>query len=269
MLAIPRLLRFAAALLAAGAFLATPVALGADITDIGYVDQEALAQVPRFASANRELVAYKAQLDRQFAQQVRGARSPSDQARIAQDFQNRFAERQRQTLGPLFARAQVAVASVAASKGLSVVLDKRIVVFGGRDITKDVIDLVTGFADPVPPVNTPPPSRVGWVDQTQIDALPKVKAAEDAFAKYQADQQKIAQDKMRGAKNDADRSKVMTDYQAAIAAEQKKDLQPVIDRTRGVVADVARKRNLILVVDRNNIIYGGTDVTADVTAALK
>jgi len=269
MLAVPGLLRFAAALLATVAFLATPLALGADITDIGYVDQEALAQIPRFAAANRDLTAYKASLDRQFAQQVRSAHSQSDQARIAQDFQNRFAERQRQTLGPLFARAQVAVASIAASKSLSVVLDKRIIVFGGRDITKDVVDLVTGFADPVPPVNTPPPSRVGWVDQTQIDALPKIKAAEETFAKAQGDQQKIAQDKMRGAKTDADRSKVMADYQAAIAAEQKKDLQPVIDRTRGVVADVARKRNLILVVDRSNIIYGGTDVTADVTAALK
>lgn len=256
-------------LLALGVLFGVPSVLAADVTDIGYVDQEALASVPRFAAANRQVAAYKADLDRQFARAVRSARSPEDQARIAQDFQNRFAERQRQILGPLFGRAQVAVASVAASKGLSVVLDKRIVVFGGQDITKNVVDLVTGVADPVPPVNTPPPSRVGWIDQAQINAIPSVKSAEEAFAKFQSDQQRQAQEKMRGAKTDADRSKIMTDYQSAVAAEQKKDLQPIVDRTKSVVSDVAHKRNLILVVDRGNIIYGGTDVTADVTAALK
>jgi Skp family chaperone for outer membrane proteins len=257
------------AVLLALAVGAAPRALGADVTDIGYLDQQALATIPRYAAANRELMTYKANLDRQFAQQIRTARTASDQARIVQYFQNRFAERQRALFGPLLARAQVAVAQVAASKGLSVVLDKRIVIVGGQDITKDVIDLLSGVADPVPPVNTPPPSRVGWIDQTQIDALPKIKAAEDAFARFQADQERIAQDKMKGAKTDADRSKIMADYQNAIDAEQKKDLQPIIDHTRSVVADIAKKKNLILVVDRSNIIYGGTDITNDVKAALQ
>ena len=260
---------YAVALFLLVVLLGTPRALGADVTDIGYVDQEALASIPRFATANRQVAAYKADLDRQFAQQMRAARSAADQARITQDFQQRYAERQRQILGPQFARAQVAVASIAASRGLSVVLDKRIVIFGGQDITKNVVDLVNGIADPVPPVNTPPPSRVGWIDQAQINALPSVKAAEETFAKAQADQQRQAQDKMKDAKTDADRQKIMTDYQTAVAAEQKKDIQPIIDHTKSVVTDVAHKRNLILVVDRGNIIYGGTDVTADVTAALK
>jgi Skp family chaperone for outer membrane proteins len=35
------------------------------------------------------------------------------------------------------------------------------------------------------------------------------------------------------------------------------------------MSDVAHKRNLALVIDRANIIYGGTDITADVTAELK
>jgi outer membrane protein len=257
---------FAALIVAA---LGTPRALGADNLDIAYVDQSALAAIPSFAAANRQVAAYKAELDKQFAQDMRNARSPADQARIAQDFQNKFAERQRQLFGPLYARAQVAVASVASSKNLSVVLDKRIVIFGGADITKDVVDLVTGVADPVPPVSTPPPSRVGFVDQAQINALPKFKAAEEVFAKFQADQQKAAQDKMKDAKTDADRQKIMTDYQGAMTNEQKTTLQPLVDRTTSAVADVAHKRNLILVVDRANIIYGGTDITADVLAALK
>lgn len=264
-----RLRRHVLAALVLALALGTPRVLGADIVGIGYVDQSALAAIPRFAAANRELVAYHADLDKQFAQQLKGVRSAADQARLAQTFQARFTDRQRSLLGPLFARAQVAVASVASSKNLSVVLDKRIVVYGGQDITKDVVSLVSGVADPVPPVNTPLPSRVGYVDQLQIDALPKVRAAQDTFNAFQAGQQRAAQDKLRGAKTDADRSQIMAQYQSALDGEQKKVIQPLIDQEQSVIADVAKKRNLILVVDRNNVIYGGTDVTADVTAALK
>ena len=35
------------------------------------------------------------------------------------------------------------------------------------------------------------------------------------------------------------------------------------------MSSVAQKRGLILVIDRGNVIYGGTDITADVTSALK
>lgn len=251
------------------AAIGTPRVLGADVTDVAYVDQTALGALPKFAAANRDLAAYHAQLDKQFAADMRSARTQDDQARISQEYQDKFADRQRQELGPLFARAQVAVASVASSKNLSVVVDKRIVIYGGQDITKDVVDLVTGVGDPVPPVSTPPPSRVGFVDQSAIGAVPKIAAAQQSFMKYQADQQHAAQEKMRAAKTDADRSKIMTDYQNAIDAEQKSILQPVVNQTTSVIADVAKKKNLILVIDRGNIIYGGTDITSDVTAALK
>ena len=42
-----------------------------------------------------------------------------------------------------------------------------------------------------------------------------------------------------------------------------------MDQTRSVIGDVAKKKGLVLVIDRNNIIYGGEDITADVTAGFK
>ena len=65
---------------------------------------------------------------------------------------------------------------------------------------------------PVPPVNTPPPSTVGWVDQSQVDALDSFKAAQDQFVKYGQDQQRATQDKLKGAKTQDDRNKIMVDY---------------------------------------------------------
>jgi len=132
-----------------------------------------------------------------------------------------------------------------------------------------VRDLLTGVGDPVPPQSTPGPSKVGYVDQAAIDATPKVKAATDDFAKYRQDQDKIFGDKLRAAKTDADRDAIYRDYRKTLDDKQTQVLKPVVDQTRSVIADVAKTRGLVLVVDKGNVVFGGTDVTKDVTDKLK
>ncbi|MEO6990363.1 MAG: OmpH family outer membrane protein [Candidatus Baltobacteraceae bacterium] len=259
--------------LALAAFVAAALALGpatlaADVTDVGFVDQQALAGVKSFTAANQQLAAYKAQLDRQFAAAVKG-KNQADAQRIAQSYQMKLATRQRDVFGPLFARAQVAIASVASSRNLSVVVDKRIVIVGGQDITKDVTDLLSGVGEPVPPVNTPPPSEIGYVDQAQIDAVPSLKTANEAFAKFRADQQQAVQAKLKAAKTDQERQSLMSDYQKTLSDKQHQSIDPLVDKTRNAIATVAKKRGLVLVIDKGNLIYGGTDITGDVTSSLK
>ena len=140
---------------------------------------------------------------------------------------------------------------------------------GGQDVTGAVIDLLSGVGEPVPPVNTPPPSTVGFVDQTQIDTVPKLKSANDDFNKFRTTEQQQAQAKLRSAKTDTDRQAIVTATQKAIADKQHQLIDPLVDQTRGVIADIARKRGLVLVIDKVNRIYGGTDITTDVTNALK
>lgn len=260
-----RLLAFAAAV---AALLAAPAVLADGVTDVGFVDQSALANLPAFVQANQQLQTFGANLQRQFVARARGA-SPAQQQQLGQQFQQQIADKQREVLGPLFHKAQVAIANVASSKNLSIVIDKRVIIVGGTDITGDVRDLLTGAGDPVPPVSTPPPSTVGYVDQQQIDAVPSIKSVADAFAKYKADQDRQTAIKLRAAKTDADRSAILKDYQAQLQAKQTAMLKPLVDKTKSAMSGVAQKRNLALVIDRSNVIYGGTDITADVTAALK
>jgi outer membrane protein len=254
--------------LVAAAFLAAPAALADDVTDIGYVDQSQLATLPAFVQADRQLQTYGSNLQRQYIGRARGA-SQAQQQQLSQEFQSQMADKQRQVLGPLFHKAQVAIASVASSKNLSIIVDKRIIIFGGQDITPNVRDLLTGIGDPVPPVSTPPPSTVGYVDQSQIDAVPSIKSAADDFAKFKADEDRQTAAKLRAAKTDTDRSAILKDYQSQLESKQTSTIKPLIDKTKNAMADVAHKRNLVLVVDRTNVIYGGTDITADVTAELK
>jgi outer membrane protein len=269
MLDIKRKLGVALAALMAVATLGAPASLAADVTDIGFVDQAALSSLPSFQNAAKQLAAYKAQLDKQFAQRLKGVHDQNVQARIAQEFQNKFGAKQQELMAPLFARAQVAIASVASSRNLSVIVDKRIIIVGGQDVTSAVADLLMGPGDPIPPVNTPPPSTVGFVDQTQIDAVPKLKAANDAFQKFQADQQQQVQTKMKAAKTDADRQQILKDAEAALEAKKKDLIDPLVDQTRNAIASVAKTKGLLLVIDRTNLIFGGTDITSDVTNQLK
>jgi outer membrane protein len=249
-------------------FTTAPAVLAQETTDIGYVDQNALSAIPTFTAAKKQIDAYGADLQKSYIARARGA-SPAEQQRLSAEFQQKIADKQRQLLGPIFSRAQVAIASVASSHNLSIVVDKQIIIVGGQDITGPVRDLLTGVGEPVPPVNTPPPSSVGYVDQAAIDALPSMKSAADDFQKFKATQDQQTSVKFKAAKTQADRDAILKDYQKTLTDKQNQTLKPLVDKTRDAMASVAQKKGLVLVVDRSNIIYGGTDITADVTSALK
>lgn len=258
----------AAATLAA--FLAAPAAIAADLTDVGFLDQAAVGALPQFQQANKQIADFKAGLDRQYAAAMKSAKSDADRQKISAQFQQKFVDKQREVLGPLFGRAQTAIARISADQKLSVVVDKRIVVFGGTNITKNVIDLINGPGAVVPPTATPPPSEIGFVDQSQIDQVPKIKSANDDFLKYASDQRQAALKQMQAAKNNPQQQQqIFQNYQKALSAQQDKTLKPLVDQTRSAMGKVAQQKNLILVIDRSDIIYGGTDITQDVQNALK
>ncbi|MDQ6932322.1 MAG: hypothetical protein M3160_04000 [Candidatus Eremiobacteraeota bacterium] len=258
-----------AALLVLCALIAAPVALAADVTDVGVIDQAAIGSLKSFAGANRDLARYKATLDAQFARRMRGTRSSADQQKVIAEFQGRLLARQRALFAPLFGKAQTAIASVASSRNLSVVVDKGIVVYGGQEITRPVMDLMQSPGDPVPPVSTPPPSSVGYVDQLQIDNVPKIKSVNDEFIKFQNAQKAAAQAKMSRAKTDAERQAILKVYQKSVTEKSDAVIKPLSDQTRASIAEVAKKKNLLLVIDKSNLIFGGTDVTVDVVNSLK
>lgn len=265
---IRKSMRIAAVALIA-AFAAAPAALGADLTGVGFIDQAAIGSLPQFARANAAVAQYKSQLDAQFQSQIKGAKTDAERSRIAGQFQQRFLDKQRQVLGPLFARAQTAIAQVSSSQSLGVIVDKRIVVYGGTDITKNVIDLIDGPGAVVPPAATPPPASIGYIDQTQIDQVPKIKQANDDFVKFAAAQRAQALRDMQAAKSDKSKQQtIFQNYQKALTDQQNKTLKPLVDQTRDAMASVARQKHLILVIDRGDVIYGGVDITKDVRDAL-
>ena len=128
-----------------------PAAIAADLNDVGFLDQSALGNLPAFVAANQQLAAYKSQLNGQFANAMRGARTDADKQRISLQFQQEFSDKQNELVGPLYQRTQLAIANVSSAHKLSIVADKRIVIYGGQDITSDVISAVRSAAAVPPP----------------------------------------------------------------------------------------------------------------------
>src|SRR5450755_409338 len=256
-----------AAALTAAALLVAPQALATDISDVGFIDQGAVGDLAPFQAARQQFTAYQQSLSPQFQAAVKG-KSPADQQAISAQFNQKLAAKQQELFGALFARAQTAIAEVAANKGLNVVVDKSIVIYGGMDITKDVLDAINQPGPVVPPVNSPAPSEIGFVDQQQLDALPKAKTAQATFMQFRQQLQSQLTQALAG-KTDADKPAIIQSFNQKLNDDQKKVIQPLVDQTTKAISDVAKSKGLLLVVDQASRVYGGTDVTADVVKALQ
>src|SRR5215469_10528276 len=187
-------------------------AIAADLTDVGFIDQADLANLPVFLAANRQLAAYKTQLDSQFNGQVKHARTDAERQQLALQFQQQLNDKQREIVGPLFQRAQLAISAVSSSRNLSIVVDKRIVIYGGQDITKDVEAVFASPQAVQPPAATPPPSEIGFVDQNVLDGVPKVQTANSTMQQFETTQRQIYSARIAQARSSSDKQQILTEY---------------------------------------------------------
>ena len=85
----------------------------------------------------------------------------------------------------------LAVAAVSGTRNLSIVVDKRIVIYGGQDITRDVETIFTGPQAISAPSASPPPSEIGFVDQNVLDGLPRVQTANSDMSQFESTQRQL------------------------------------------------------------------------------
>lgn len=117
----------------------TGVASAATSSSVGVIDfRQAMSQNPALEAANakfqQEVEAAQADFEAKTANM-----SEDDKAAFYQQTQQRLAQRQGELLEPVQNAVEQAAKEVADAKGLSVVIDKGAVVYGGNDITRDVI----------------------------------------------------------------------------------------------------------------------------------
>lgn len=111
---------------------------------IGYVDmQKALEGHPRRASSERALAEFFQAKQREFQQRSR-ALSAVQRQELDRQLQQQFLAKREELFSGLDKDIRQAVEKVAADRGVSIVLDRTVVLYGGTDLTDAVVAQLTG-----------------------------------------------------------------------------------------------------------------------------
>ncbi len=124
--------------------LKSATAAGNPSSNIGVVNSNLVFQQhPDLAKVDQQMQAEVTQAKADF-----DAKSATMNDKEKQDYytqtQQRLQQKQQELVGPIRDQIDAAIKAVADTKGLTIVLDKSTVVFGGQDITDDVSKKLSG-----------------------------------------------------------------------------------------------------------------------------
>ncbi len=111
---------------------------------IGFVDmQRAVDAHPRKAASERALQEFFQAKQREFTTRSKGL-SVEQRQLLDRELQQQVIAKRQELLGGLEKELRVAVEEVAKAQGVAIVLERAVVLFGGVDLTDQVITKVTG-----------------------------------------------------------------------------------------------------------------------------
>lgn len=107
-------------------------------SNVGYVNQDVISDLRIFKEAQQKLFIEYQKMAQKLQQQTEG-RSSADKEKMRQDMVRLFQERQNELMKPINDRVTEAITEVAKGKGLSLVLNSHHIMWGGRNLTDDVV----------------------------------------------------------------------------------------------------------------------------------
>lgn len=112
-------------------------------------------------------------------------------------------------------------------------------------------------------------SAIGMVDYTEL--MRNVPGITEAQSKMRQDMeagQKEFDEKSKNMTNE-EKAKLLEEYKSKLEAKQKDLIDPLRKKVDDAIGAVGKTKGLVLVVNKETVVYGGLDVTQDVLAALK
>ena len=107
---------------------------------IGVIDsQKIVFQHPKFEGITKQMQQISKAKETEMKTAVDSEKDQDKKAEIYQAKRRELAQEEQRLMQPIFQEAQLAVRTVAKIKGVTVVIEKSAVYFGGIDITDDVI----------------------------------------------------------------------------------------------------------------------------------
>lgn len=107
-------------------------------SNVGYVNQDTISELRIFKDAQQKLMVEYQKMAQQLQHDADG-KSPSDKEKMRQDMVKLFQEKQAELMKPVNDHVTEAITEVAKEKGLSLVLNSHHIMWGGRNLTDEVI----------------------------------------------------------------------------------------------------------------------------------
>lgn len=238
-------------------------------SEVGIIDKDEIFKMSAFKKAENNVQKKIMELQQKFAQESKGL-SPEKAKELSQLYEQQIEKTKADELKPLLDKAQAAVALVAKEKQLKVVLDKKIVVCGAEEITdlvKDKFKESDTLEAPKDDVGTE--SQIGYFDQEVVRSLKLFRDVDKQFMEWYAKLKKEAEQKIKAAGSDEERQKLFAQYNQVYKAQQDQIYVPVLNKVTKTVEKVAKEKELILVLDKQYVMYGGRNITDEVADKLK
>lgn len=251
-----------------------------EMPEVGSIDKEKIFELPEFKAANEKLEKIVNDSAKKFEEETKGMNEnvPADQKKIMElraKYEKELMAQRNAIIVPLYKKAEAATAQVALKRGLNTILDKKIVVCGSLDITDEVVEIMKANKT----VEMPPEkeldaltakAKIGYFDQAVVVNLKDFREAqlelEKIIKRYKEEFDKAVKEKKLTQEQQAQLDYEMSD---AIRSERDKLYAPVFRKVNREVEKVAKEKNLSLVVDKENVMWGGMNVTDDVADSMK
>ena len=120
---------------------------GASSSNVGIVDySQLISQHPGMQAAREKYEEAAKQVQDEFSQKA-GSMTPEQQQQFIEQKQKEMQDKQKELLDPIRTSIETQVQSVADSRGINVVMDKNNVLYGGQDITQEVLQKLQAEGD--------------------------------------------------------------------------------------------------------------------------
>lgn len=230
------------------------------------IDQEKIFTADEFKQAYKEYESYGKEVYELLSKQSQGL-SEAKRNDLLNQYQQQLAQKRAVLLNPLKERAEGAINFVARKNNVKVVLDKQIAVYGIKDVTEEVVEAFKNKKgvkkDDKKGTEKYEGSPIGYFDQDVLRNLKSFREADEKLAKIYSDMQQALKEK--GAKaTPARREQLIGQYQLEFGKKRAELYGPINEKVVKSVEKIAKDKGLSLVLDKNNVMYGGLNVTDEV-----
>ncbi|MCL4516871.1 MAG: OmpH family outer membrane protein [Firmicutes bacterium] len=114
------------------------------VASVGYVDMARLSKDFPDLKASRDVLEKEtARLQGEY-DKASASLSKDEKVKLFQEYQTKLDAKKESMLAKAFEKVNQTISQVAKEQGLSMVFDKQVVLYGGKDITSEVLKKATG-----------------------------------------------------------------------------------------------------------------------------